>query len=266
VAIFCWAICRSLGGCINASIGEGTMDASDERNKLFEDWVKQQLHISDEQAHTALYGDAEGNPLFKKLSSRPFSRQDDQSSLERLRRWETAKLEYFLEERRKELFAIKEKFPNIDPLSHPQIGRIKFLERFIRLVGQVLDEREAAGRDVHMVGSQAPHSPVAGQDDAAKPGRDDAAKPGQDDAAKPGQDDAAKPGQDDAAKPKTRGRRSKFTEDRLRQARAAKDSGKTNDQVAKILYSTNTTTPGQRRSVSTILRHHDRKLAPPSKK
>jgi hypothetical protein len=41
------------------------MDASDERNTVLRDWIKQRGHISDEQAHTALYGGAEGNPLFK---------------------------------------------------------------------------------------------------------------------------------------------------------------------------------------------------------
>jgi hypothetical protein len=131
------------GGCIYTSIGAGTMDPNDERNKLFEDWVKQQLHISDEKAHTALYGDAEGNPLPKKLTSRPFSPQDDLASLERFRKWPVGFLEHSLEMSRHKLYAIQGNYSDLDPQFRPDVGQIRSLQRRIRLIEQVLDEREA---------------------------------------------------------------------------------------------------------------------------
>ena len=68
------------------------------------------------------------------------------------------------------------------------------------------------------------------------------------------------------ASPRKRGRRSKFTEEQLRQALAAKKAVKNNSQIATILYRVNTPTDGQKRCVSTILKHHSAKLDSPSKK
>ena len=56
--------------------------------------------------------------------------------------------------------------------------------------------------------------------------------------------------------PRKRGRKRKFTRDRLEQARKMKEAGKRNNEIAKILYDTLTPTGGQRRSVSTTLRYH----------
>jgi hypothetical protein len=55
-----------------------------------------------------------------------------------------------------------------------------------------------------------------------------------------------------------RGRKSSFSKDRLDTAHQMKLVGKSNDEIAKTLYGTNTTTPAQRRSVPTILKHHFR--------
>lgn len=54
----------------------------------------------------------------------------------------------------------------------------------------------------------------------------------------------------------TRGRKTIFTPEQLNEARQMKIAGKINNEIAKILYATNTPTPGQRRSVSTTLKHH----------
>jgi len=69
-----------------------------------------------------------------------------------------------------------------------------------------------------------------------------------------------------AAAAKKKGRPSRFGLSEIYAAAAAKNAGRPNNQVAKILYSTKTPTPAQRRSVSTILKHHARKLESPSKK
>jgi hypothetical protein len=56
--------------------------------------------------------------------------------------------------------------------------------------------------------------------------------------------------------PGRRGRKTIFTQEQLNEARQMKSVGKINNEIAKLLYRTNTPTPGQRRSVSTTLRHH----------
>ena len=56
--------------------------------------------------------------------------------------------------------------------------------------------------------------------------------------------------------PGKRGRKTIFTQKQLDEARQMKSDGKINNEIAKILYRTNTPTPEQRRSVSTTLKHH----------
>jgi hypothetical protein len=55
--------------------------------------------------------------------------------------------------------------------------------------------------------------------------------------------------------PRRRGRKSRFSREQLRQANEMKSAGKTNQEIAKVLYSSNPTA-AQRRSVPTILSHH----------
>ena len=88
--------------------------------------------------------DQKGSSLFKRLSSRPYSAVDDAASLNRFRAWPTNRLEYWLEKHRKKLFTLQQKFPDLDPLSHPQTGAFRSARRTIELVEQVLNERDAA--------------------------------------------------------------------------------------------------------------------------
>src|SRR3984885_16134915 len=88
--------------------------------------------------------DQQGSPFFKRLSSRPYSAADDTASLNRFRTWPTNRLEYWLERHRKKLFSLQQKFPDLDPLSHPQTGAFRAARRTIQLVEQVLNERDAA--------------------------------------------------------------------------------------------------------------------------
>lgn len=55
---------------------------------------------------------------------------------------------------------------------------------------------------------------------------------------------------------KKRGRPTRFTMEQLRTAYEMKQAGKRNNEVAKVLYSTKSPTPEQRRSVPTTLKHH----------
>jgi hypothetical protein len=61
---------------------------------------------------------------------------------------------------------------------------------------------------------------------------------------------------DQAIKVKKRGRKSIFTPDQLQQAYEMKQAGKTNNQIAKVLYKTRTPTPQEQRNVPTILKYH----------
>lgn len=88
--------------------------------------------------------DHQGSSVFKRLSSRPHSDLDDVASLKRFRAWPTNRLEYWLEKHRKKLFTLQQRFPDIDPLSHPQTGAFRATRRTIQLVEQVLNERDAA--------------------------------------------------------------------------------------------------------------------------
>jgi hypothetical protein len=54
----------------------------------------------------------------------------------------------------------------------------------------------------------------------------------------------------------SRGRRSRFTADQLHKAQMMKEQGKSNNDIAKILYQTSQPTPEQRRSIPTILKYH----------
>ncbi|HEY4364224.1 MAG TPA: hypothetical protein VGN17_24855 [Bryobacteraceae bacterium] len=65
--------------------------------------------------------------------------------------------------------------------------------------------------------------------------------------------------------PKRRGAKGKFTPEQLDEARKIKAAGKTNNQAAKLLYGSSPTY-AQRRSVSTILKHHFGSKAVASKK
>ena len=56
--------------------------------------------------------------------------------------------------------------------------------------------------------------------------------------------------------PRTRGRPARFTTEQLRDAREMKKIGRTNNEIAKLLYATKTPDFGQRRSVPTILKYH----------
>lgn len=58
--------------------------------------------------------------------------------------------------------------------------------------------------------------------------------------------------------PKKRGRPTRFTRQQLRTAYEMKDAGEKNNEIAKVLYKTNTPTPEQRRSVPTELNYHSR--------
>jgi hypothetical protein len=83
--------------------------------------------------------------IFKLLSSRPYSVSDLATRLQRYHRMSTGTLEYLLRKIRMKLHDLHERFPNMDRLSHPQTGRILSLESSLRLINQVLDEREAEG-------------------------------------------------------------------------------------------------------------------------
>lgn len=82
--------------------------------------------------------------IFKRLSSRPYSAVDDADSLKRFRASRTNWLEYWLEKHRAKLFDLQQQYPNLDPLSHPQTGKLRGIRRKIELIEQVLDERHAA--------------------------------------------------------------------------------------------------------------------------
>ncbi len=85
----------------------------------------------------------DGAVLFKRLSSRPFSPADNCAASSRYRRCSTELLEARLETLRLQLNALHKAFPEIDPLYHAQTGRLRYLERTIRLIGAELDRREA---------------------------------------------------------------------------------------------------------------------------
>jgi hypothetical protein len=55
--------------------------------------------------------------------------------------------------------------------------------------------------------------------------------------------------------PKARGRKRKFSQQQLDQARQMKSEGKSNNEIARLLYGA-TPTEAQRRSVPTTLKHH----------
>jgi hypothetical protein len=82
--------------------------------------------------------------VFKRLSSRPYSAADEADSLKRFRASRTNWLEYWLEKHRAKLFDLQQQYPDLDPLSHPQTGRLRAIRRKIELIEQVLDERDAA--------------------------------------------------------------------------------------------------------------------------
>jgi hypothetical protein len=216
---------------------DDTEDPETKREERFREWIREQKRISDTDADKALTGDPDGNPLFKRLSSRPFRPQDDKASLERFRRWHTHFLEYFLEKCRHKLYAVQQNYSNLDLQFRPDVGLGRSLERTIRLIEQVLDERESRQRK------------GVAQADARNEIQHRVPE-----------------ALSEAPQPKKRGRKSRFTEDQLRSALVAKKSGRLNSEVAKILYDTNAPTPAQRRSVPTILKTHFSKPAPPSKK
>jgi hypothetical protein len=58
------------------------------------------------------------------------------------------------------------------------------------------------------------------------------------------------------ASPKKRGRKRVFKPEQIKEASTMKRSGKSNNEIAKVLYHSQSPTPSQRRSVSTILRYH----------
>lgn len=86
--------------------------------------------------------DRPNNSLFKRLSSRPFSRADDEASIKRLRSSSTILLESRLEAYRKKLFALQQLYPQMDLQSHPQTGKVRAFRRNIELIERVLDARE----------------------------------------------------------------------------------------------------------------------------
>jgi hypothetical protein len=59
---------------------------------------------------------------------------------------------------------------------------------------------------------------------------------------------------------KQRGRKSKFSRQVIDQAVQMKGAKMPNNEIARVLYGVNATTPGQRRSVPTILKYHARKM------
>ena len=56
--------------------------------------------------------------------------------------------------------------------------------------------------------------------------------------------------------PKKRGRKRRFTPEQLDTARKMKNGAKSNQEIAKTLYKTNTPNSAQRRSVPTVLKYH----------
>jgi hypothetical protein len=83
--------------------------------------------------------------LLKRLGPWPFDREDDETTLEHLRKWSADVLEHFLEGRLRELWKTRERFPNAeaDIPFHQQTRKIRSLKRIIRLIEEVRDERQA---------------------------------------------------------------------------------------------------------------------------
>lgn len=104
------------------------------------------------------------NPLFKRLSSRPYSAVDDVARLERFRRMSTSVLEHLLERERQKLFKIRQDFPAMDYLSNPQIGKMRAKEQRIILIERVLDERDAQAAATHQASETAAEIGGAGSD------------------------------------------------------------------------------------------------------
>jgi len=85
----------------------------------------------------------ESNPLLKHFSSRPYSPEDEMARAERFRKLPTKFLECHLEEYRQELFTLRQAFPDMDYLSHPQTGKVRRLESKIRSLEKELDRRDS---------------------------------------------------------------------------------------------------------------------------
>jgi hypothetical protein len=97
-----------------------------------------------------------GRSLFEKLSFQ-FNAQDEQESLENLRQWSNARLEYWIEQRRHKEYELLDKFSGGDTNQlHPyQSRRIESIRFQIRRGEQVLSERA----DTQVAATEPPDPP-----------------------------------------------------------------------------------------------------------